>query len=60
MNRIEAVAGRTKNFLCKNRGETGPALQVITPVADAGTDAKAIAVTAASESEVNKRIFMLL
>lgn len=27
MNRIEAVAGRTKNFLCKNRGETGPALQ---------------------------------
>jgi hypothetical protein len=32
----------------------------MTPVADAGTDAKAIAVAAASESEVNKRIFMLL
>jgi hypothetical protein len=40
--------------------ETGPALQVITPVADAGTEAQAIVAKAASERDVNKRIFMLL
>ena len=40
--------------------ETGPDLQVIAPVADAGTDAKAIAPKAASERGVNKRIIMLL
>jgi hypothetical protein len=40
--------------------ETGPDLQVIAPVADAGTDAKAIVATAASERGVQKRIFMLL